>query len=59
MCNNNINNRYKCILYKFRWFKSNIFIGFGLRTIKESDLGFKLPYRILPGRLSVNNIIIN
>ena len=40
-------------------FKTQIDQGFGLRTIKESDLGFKLPYRILPGRLSVNNIIIN
>ena len=38
-------------------FKTQIEQGFGLRNIRESDLGFKLPYRILPGRLSVNLIL--
>ena len=35
-------------------FKTNLSqLGFQFRGLKESDLGFKLPYRINPGRLSV------
>jgi hypothetical protein len=35
-------------------FKTNLAqFGFQFRGLKESDLGFKLPYRINPGRLSV------